>query len=75
MRRRAALYGSFWRELLLDGDEYRARFIAMNATWCWLILHADLPPSERWVCFRTRAAARAHRSLFGGVLHQLVRSH
>ena len=37
----------------------------MSATWCWLILHADLPPSERLVCFRTRdeqrAAARALR--------------
>ena len=47
----------------------------MNAACYWLVLHADLPPSERWVCFRTRREARAHRSRFGGVLYQLVRSH
>jgi len=24
----------------------------------WLIYHADLPPGERWVCFRTREELR-----------------
>jgi len=30
----------------------------MKTVWCWLILHADLPPGERWVCFRTRDEQR-----------------
>ena len=41
----------------------------MNATWCWLILRAD-PPSERWVCFRTRDEQREHKRRFGGVLYR-----
>jgi len=48
---------------------------AMNAVWCWLILHADLPPSERWVCFRTREEQREHKRRFGGVLYRVERMH
>jgi len=47
----------------------------MSATWCWLVLHADLPPSERWVCFRTRDEQREHQRRFGGVLYRVERMH
>ena len=47
----------------------------MNAACYWLVLHADLPPGERRVCFRTRDEQREHKRRFGGVLYRVDRMH